>query len=488
MRIPDFTQLSPQRLALLIGLAFALFLGAHPYITPSEARYIELPRQMVVSGDWVVPHINGVPYFEKPPLFYWMQAIVFSMAGWGEYAGRALTALLSVALCMLTYALGMLFYSRRVGAVAALALATSWLGFSLSRVVMLDVPVSVCITATLYCFLRAAREEKPPVWILYGMYIAAALGMLTKGLIAVALPGLIVLVWLAFTKNWRLLLRLRIPTGALLFLAIVLPWHIAAGNRYPEFWKFYFLHEHFDRFLTDAHHRDQPWWFFIAVLLVGIMPWLPVLARSLWQERENRDPYRVFLLLWAAIPLVFFSLSHSKLVPYIYPIFSPLCVLLAPPLLAGWERRDRLARACVYIAVLTPLLGYTAQMLAPYVWRGSVKPMAMALKEILQEGDEVAIYGNYRQDLPIYLNRNIIVGGYEGELAFGMSIEPETHQWMMSDAKFIANCQNHIFPIYIMVSDDNVERLKKQCAVSLVVDSLAPERFSLYKTQDSNHD
>ncbi len=486
IRLMHLLSLSPLRLTLLLSVAFLLCLGLHPYITPSEARYIEIARQMVVSGDWIIPHINGVPYFEKPPLFYWMEAGMFSLFGWGEFSGRLLTALLSVALCMLTYALASVLYTRREGVAAALVLATTWLGFSLSRVVMLDVPLTVCVTATMLCFIMAAREEKPRAWVVYTMYVAAALGMLAKGLVAIALPGMIVLAWLVLTKRWALLLKLRLPTGIVLFLVIALPWHIAAGARYPEFWKFYFLHEHFSRFLTDVHRRVQPWWFFIAVLTVGAMPWLPLMLRALWQERRNREPYRVLLLLWAVLPFLFFSSSHSKLIPYIYPCFPPLAVLITPHLLQAWQRRDLFARICVYAAALTAPLGYMVQVAAPHYSRGSVKAVATELAPQLTPDDEVVIYGNYRQDLPLYLNRNVTVVDYKGELEFGTTINSNTKRWMIDSNEFITRCKQSGHTMYVLVSENTLPELQhRSCSLHMVpLTANPPEGFVLLTNKD----
>src|SRR4051812_4516136 len=164
-------------LALAIGLLFCIGLGARPYLTPSEARYIEIPRQMLATNDWLTPRINGVPYFEKPPLFYWLQAAAMHLFGDGEAAGRLVTLLLDAAACLLAYATGRMLYGRRAGLLAAAVLATSLLGYGLSRVAMLDVPVSLFITACLVSFLAAQRssndDAKRDLYLL--MYVASAL-------------------------------------------------------------------------------------------------------------------------------------------------------------------------------------------------------------------------------------------------------------------------------------------------------------------------
>ena len=366
-----------------VGLLFGLGLGARPYLTPSEARYIEIPRQMLATGDWLTPRINGVPYFEKPPLFYWMQATAMRAFGDGEFAGRLVTALFSTLTCLLTYATGRMMFGRLSGLLAAGALATSLMGYGLSRVATLDVPVSFFITSCMACFWAAQpASPSPPAGEGRGggalamnsgpsqlgepphpnpppqggrefyllMYIFSALAVMTKGLIGIVVPGLVIGTWIAITGQWRILREARLATGLVVFLLITAPWHIAMARTHPDFLNFYFIHEHVTRYLTDEHKRTAPWWFFIVVTLAGLLPWatLPPLPpgegppdgngfhadRPSPQGRGGRE----FLYLWILLPLLFFSSSHSKLIPYIFPIFPPLCILIGNRLALLWTQ------------------------------------------------------------------------------------------------------------------------------------------------------
>ncbi|MBV8939709.1 MAG: phospholipid carrier-dependent glycosyltransferase [Alphaproteobacteria bacterium] len=551
-------------LGLSIAIAFFFCLGAHPYLTPSEARYIEIPRQMVVSADWVVPHLNGVPYFEKPPLFYWMQAAAFSIFGWNELAGRALTALFSTALCLLTFALGRMLFSLRAGIAAGFALALTWLGFGLSRVVLLDVPLTVFITATLLCFraavpapyshLRAsAVKERRRQWIIYAMYAAAACAVLTKGLIGAILPGMIIAAWLTAARQWRIVKEMRLLSGIALFLIITLPWHIAAGLRYPQFWQFYFIHEHFARFTTEVHHRAQPWWFFLAVATIGLMPWTPFIYAAATRAKRLLPPADfLFLVLWALLPLIFFSLSHSKLIPYILPIFPPVAVLLGPFLAEAWDgahaRAIRAAAggvggalllfgmawtplaeqsapppwfdpawrllplgwmataaglfclapslfsrhprpALMALGLLTLMAGYWGQSFAAQFWRGSVKPIATYLSEKLQPEDEVVLFETYRQDLPVYLNRNITVVEYKGELEFGTRIEPATASWMIPLDVFWKRCAGER-RLYVLMTKDAYAHLQApaMCKLSHIGGMADGLDMMLLTNQESAHE
>jgi 4-amino-4-deoxy-L-arabinose transferase-like glycosyltransferase len=328
----------------LLGLALTLYLfpllGARALWSPDEGRYAEIPREMVASGDWVTPRLDGVKYFEKPALFYWLQAIAIEIFGVREWALRLWVALFALAGCLAVYAAGRHLFGRRAGLLAAAVLATSPLYYFLSQSITLDMTVSVLLTGTLLAALLGL--EAPPGGrrrlLLYAAYASAALATLTKGLIGFLLPGLVVLVWVALARRWRRLLPLHLPSGLALFLAIALPWHLLVARANPDFLSFYFVHEHLLRYATKVHARYQPFWFFVPVLLAGMVPWTAFLPRALKLERDDpRRPEVLFLLFWAGLVLAFFSASSSKLIPYILPCVPPLALLVGRALAAAWE-------------------------------------------------------------------------------------------------------------------------------------------------------
>ncbi len=334
-------------LTLLLAMLFGLSLGNRLYSTPSESRYIEIGREMAESGDYVTPRLDYVKYFEKPPLFYWIQAGATKLWGIDFYASRVPTACFAILLCLITYGLGRMLYGRLAGWLGSLVLATSLYMFALSRVVLVDVPVSVFIVTTLTAFLYVANASltRKRTFILYSMYAAAACAVLSKGLIGIILPGAVVFLWMALTKRWNLLKELRLVSGTLLFLLIAVPWHVLVAMRNPEFLHFYFIHEHFERYLTKVHGRYQPFWFFGVVLVAGIFPWLIFAWQAVksgfadfWQSRFANGN-QLFLLIWIVLIFVFFSLSDSKLIPYILPIFPPICVLMGRYFAAAWQEK-----------------------------------------------------------------------------------------------------------------------------------------------------
>ena len=330
----------------LLVICFALFgfgLGFTPLANPDEARYGEIPREMLATGDFVTPRLDGIKYFEKPPLTYWLVAGSLKTFGFGEAAARATPALFAALGVLLTYAAGRSLGGRDAGWWAAVVQATSLLYFAHARILLTDMVVSVLISATLHCFLLGVRE--PPGrrrrWLFYGLYAGAALATLAKGLIGFLLPGAVMFLWLLLFNEWRRLRPFYLFSGLMVFAAIALPWHLLVAHRNPEWAWFYFVHEHWLRFTTKTHGRYQPWWFFLPIIFLGLFPWSgfiwPALRSVLPAGWTRRSEYtdRAFLLVWAAFILLFFSVSDSKLVPYILPVFPPLAVIIGGYLAPG---------------------------------------------------------------------------------------------------------------------------------------------------------
>ena len=333
-------------------------LGERALIHPDEGRYAELSLGMLQSGDWVTPRLNGFLYFEKPALQYWMGAASFLVFGVNEFAARfwpALTGLLSVLAVGLT--------ARRLwgdGTYAALALAGSVWTIANSHFLTLDMGVTFFLTLTLCAFLWAndatatAREARYAMWLAWA---AMALATLSKGLIGVLIPGAVLVLYSLINWQWAHWRRLQWLPGIALFALIAAPWFIVVSARNPGFAQFFFIHEHFERFLSTVHRRDEPWWFFIPFLLVGLLPWttlLPRLVREGWARRPGTFQPQRLLLVWVVFVFVFFSKSNSKLPSYILPMFPALALLLGQTLtrLRAAELRKHLALPTLLWALL----------------------------------------------------------------------------------------------------------------------------------------
>ena len=331
-------------LTLLFGLLLGFRLGSYDLGNPDEGRYAEIPREMVAASDYVTPRLDGVNYFEKPPFVYWCVAGCLKLFGPSEWSMRTVPALFSLIGILATYATTRRIYGRNAGLASAVVLGTSLLYFALSRILILDMVVSVLMSTTLFCFILGIREPAGQTrrWLFYGLYASAALATLSKGLIGVLVPGAIMFFWLLLLNQWHRLRPFYLPTGAALFLAIALPWHLLAASRNETWAHFYFIREHWERFTTTEHGRYQPVWFFIPIVLAGLFPWIGFLwpalkenlAGGLAKRKENADAW--FFVGWAAFIFLFFSKSQSKLIPYILPVFPPLAVLIGNTLAQAW--------------------------------------------------------------------------------------------------------------------------------------------------------
>lgn len=319
-------------MTVVFGSAFFLLLGRAGLIEPDEGRYSEIPREMLEKGDFVTPTLNYVHYFEKPPLHYWLNALSFKLLGMNEFAARLTGALAGLLTVLLVYHTGRKLFGRREGLFSAFILGTSTGFLAQSRINLTDMTLTFCLSAALCCFIIAADDlERHKRRYYYSFFLFSALAVLAKGLIGLVFPVSIIIVYLAITRRWYLLKEMRLPGGLGLFLVVAVPWFVLVSLRNPEFARFFFIHEHVERFLTKVHGRYQPFWFFIPILLLTMFPWSFYVVRAVaraWSERRHQDGERLmFLLIWAAFIFLFFSASHSKLVPYILPVFPPLALL-----------------------------------------------------------------------------------------------------------------------------------------------------------------
>jgi len=297
---------------------------------PDEARYAEIPREMIAAGDLVTPRLNGVPYFEKPPLLYWVNAASLSLFGETPFAARLPTRLFGTATAiLLALAIG-----RRRGRAEGLAAAILFLaapfGFAAARTNLTDGILTFFFAATLFAALgiaRRAAENRPTAAAAAGLGALAAGGFLAKGLVAVVLPGAIVLAHLFATRRARDARGFLVSPAPLVFAALVAPWLSAAERAHPGFLRFFFVHEHFQRFATPAASRPGPVYYFAALFLAGFLPALPLFFAGWRRLRQDTDA--LFFALWFGIPLVFFSLSRSKLPPYIFPALPAAAALAA---------------------------------------------------------------------------------------------------------------------------------------------------------------
>lgn len=394
-------------LALLFGALYFALLGGHPLSNPDEGRYAEIPREMIASGDYVTPRLNGVNYFEKPPLLYWAVAGCLRVFGFNEWAVRIMPALSGLGGVLLTYAAARRLHGRAAGLASAAVLGSSLLFFALSRLLILDMAVSMLMCATLFCFILGVREAPGARrrWFFYGLYASAALATLTKGLIGFLVTGAVMFLWLLIFNQWKRLRPLHLPTGVALFLAIAAPWHVLAAQRNETWAQFYFVHEHWERFTTTTHGRYEPFYYFIPIVLLGLFPWTgflwaagrEALAGGWARRKENADAW--FLVTWAAFVFLFFSKSQSKLIPYILPVFPPLAVLVGAWLARRWAdgtaKRARIglnvfAFLCGLLAVALTVAALKEGVVRDREQAEMLRPYALGMATVLLIGGVAA--------------------------------------------------------------------------------------------------
>ncbi len=371
-----------QLLALLAAFALAWFcnLGYRHLIKPDEGRYAEIPREMVASGDWLTPRLNGFKYFEKPALQYWATAAAFSVFGQSEWTARLWTGLIGFLGVLLVFWAGNRLLGPPAGLYGAAVAGGSGMYVFIGHGLTLDMALAFFMSVSVFGVAIAQRDEAPPDerrrWMLLA-WAAMALAVLTKGLVGAVLPVGAVGLYILAERDWKLLARLHILSGASLFLALAAPWFIAVSYANPEFFHFFFIHEHFERFLTKEHGRYQPAWYFIPILLAGILPWIvsffPALWRAWKRTPDARFQPRRFLLLWCAVVFVFFSASGSKLGSYILPMFPALALLIGG-YLASAGRRIVFGQA-----VVAAFLGIVLTAAAPLATRSASEDLPVEL-------------------------------------------------------------------------------------------------------------
>jgi len=322
---------------LLILLLVPLFLyvvplSVMPLMEPDEARYSDIPSLMNRSGDYVTPHLNHVVYLEKPPLCYWATAIFFKIFGENNFSSRLFVALCAWGCILLVYKMGTFLNDEKTGLYGAAVLTTFLYHALIGRINILDMPLTFFVSLAAWAGYRyIAGIDSNRIW-LYLLYFASALAFLTKGLIGIVFPFAILVFWLVLSKKWRDILRLLSPVGILILLAVSSPWVIFAQKANKDFLWFFFVQEHFLRYTTTMHGRDNIFLYYVPVLILGTLPWIAFIWKAVkeggieWSSFLKKNGYR-FLLIWGAIIFLFFSLSSSKLIPYIAPVFLPVAVI-----------------------------------------------------------------------------------------------------------------------------------------------------------------
>jgi 4-amino-4-deoxy-L-arabinose transferase-like glycosyltransferase len=397
----------------LIGAIILAWLAAtawmRPLMLPDEGRYVGVAWEMMRSGDWLTPTLNGLPFFHKPPLFYWITAGSMSLFGLHEWAARVAPVLGASVGALSMYLFTRRWSGERAARLTLVALLAQPLFYVGGQFANLDMLVAGCITATILLAAHAALsigEGLPYRPALAGAYAMAAAGVLAKGLIGAVLPALVLLAWLLVLRRWRTLRALVWWPGLLLFLLICAPWFVAMQARFPDFLYYFFVVQHFKRFAAGGFNNVQPFWFYPGMLLLFCLPWLPWMARLRIRGATARDGHGAvlaLLLLWVLVVVGFFSLPQSKLLGYILPAIPPLAALAVHGLLHFGPPAARESRWWQAGMAATAVLGLgTVVGLALFPPASSLRALAATLRSERAPGAPVFMLGKYYYDVPVY--------------------------------------------------------------------------------------
>lgn len=510
---------------VILGI-YLIPLGKHALIEPDEGRYSEIPREMIESGDFITPKLNYIKYFEKPPLLYWMNALNFMAFGQNEFSARLFSASSAILGIIATASLATLMFGSMAGIVSAIITAFSLLYFAVGTINITDMPLAFFITLALVSFYFAVKKENKKWYLLF--YLSMALGLLTKGLVSIILPAGVIFWYIIFTRKWKLFLESLYIPGIILFFVVSVPWFWLVCKENPDFFHFFFIQEHFLRYATKMHGRYEPFWFFIPMIIVGIMPWTGFLI-SLFSKKSvlfspadssARDS-NIFLLSWFFVILLFFSLSDSKLIPYIVPCLPPLAILVAGDITRMIENKRWHGRAIHCVAgiailfsiafvcyaiygdrlpqettlpiaikisvglLLGPILAlyfslsksknfkaafyslalssfiFIYALLGIYTVVGetrSTKALSDVIMKEIEPGETIASYGEVFQGLPFYTKQRVMLIDYLGELEFGAK-QKEGEGWFPTKEEFLPEWEENTRSYVLVIEKKRIDIL-----------------------------
>ncbi len=428
------TRVAPARFAWTIEASMAVLVAVwllalawvRPLSDPDEGRYAVAALQMLRSGDWVTPALNGLPFFHKPPLYYWLAATGFQLAGVHEWVARLPSLLGAWLAAMSLFVLLKRYASQSVAVAAAVVLVTMPYTYMAAQYANMDMLLAGCLTACICSAAMATLEARQAngrirgsAWMgwLAAAGVWAGLGFLAKGLIALVLPGMVWAIWLVWDRRWR---QWWLPLHAAAWMPVLLiagPWVVMAQQRHSGFFHYFFVTQHFQRYTGSSFNNPQPWWFYVAAIALAALPWTGWALAAAWRN-WRREPLAGSLalqaagpaaqplvqsldrlmLVWFAVIVLFFSVPHSKIVGYVLPALPPLAYgVVRLVQAAGWQRwgRHTAALAALLCVVLAVVLG-TVAVPAKAQWR--------ALRSLpVQSADRLVMLEHLYYEVPFYL-------------------------------------------------------------------------------------
>lgn len=388
--------------AWVVGLAWI-----RPLAVPDEGRYPDIARWIGLSGDWLLPRLNGLPFLQKPPLYFWLEGLVLQLAGTGTLAVRAVSLASALSILYAIYRFVRVRCDEPAARWSVVVLATSPLFFAGAQFASLDMLVCACISWAVLLAVEAAeaadagepaRARVRRLWL--AAYAAAALGVLAKGLIGVVIPGLIFVAWALAVRRPRWILTALDARGLVMFVLIAVPWFALVEREVPGFLRYFFIHNHFERYAGGGFNNPNPAWYMVALVLATTLPWAIALwpgARSGLTQDEQRRRLALLGLVWSVAVVAFFSVPRSKLPGYVFPAVPGIALLVGP-----WMARWRHRRLTAVIAAALCAVAIPAAMRATSLDQGR---LATDLAGQIAPADRVVFWNRYFFSVPLILQR-----------------------------------------------------------------------------------
>lgn len=402
-------------IALIIFAWFAALAFFRPLAVPDEGRYIGIAWEMLRSGDYLIPTLNGGPYFHKPPLFYWLTAASLSLFGQNEWAAR-MVPILGAWLGVFSFYLFMRCWGQARSIFwVLLILCVHPLYYIAAQYANMDMLIAGCITATILLLSHTVlliENQLPYRYSLACAYVMAGFGFLAKGLIGLVLPAMVIALLLLILRRLNVLFRLIWLPGILLFFCISLPWLIAMQRIFPNFFDYFFVTQHVSRFAKIGFNNELPFWFYIAVLLLSNLFWLPWIWSFFRTKKQNllteqaklcsETVIRLLMIVWIVVIVLFFSIPSSKLLGYILPAVPPFAFLIG----VGFScvpYKSKGSRLFWWGAIfIVMLINISVLFAARLYWPDSTKNLAKFFTKETDQNEPIFMLNHYFFDFPFY--------------------------------------------------------------------------------------
>jgi len=427
----NIKSLDKLKISLLIVVLFSAFLfffslGQRSLWDPDEPRYAEAARVMVETGNYLTPYFNESVRFDKPPLFYWFITAAYKVFGINEFSARFFSGLFAFLGVILVFILAKLLLDPKAGLISAFILATSGEYLVLANIASTDMTFSFFVGLCLFFFLLGYKNVKGGGIFYILSYVSMSLAVLTKGPIGVVLPVLVIGCFILITRQLKLVLRMRILLGMIIFFLISAPWYYLIykthGTNYSDT---FFVYHNVSRFLSDKFHHQEPFYYFILIIAVGFLPWALFLPNALFelfrkkavQFKEEKNEW-IFIFLWFFVPFLFFSISKAKLATYVLPCFMPLALIVGK----FWREKlfNRFAGLFIGIVLIIGIVGVLPiEKIAPkFLTRRTTKQVSVAVGKVIKPEERLGSFGIFKPSMVYYSHHKVDLLGEENIIQF----------------------------------------------------------------------